>query len=74
MAETKTVFKDEGYDPGSGYTIWEYENGTPIYQYTGYYRGGDTMTLYPHHALVKGTVRGKRSIKVAELVRNRKKE
>lgn len=73
MAETKTVFKDEGYAPNGGYIIWEYENGTPVYQYTGYYKGGPKMALYPHHAIVKGTVRGKQDLEIEKLVRNRKK-
>lgn len=82
MAETKTVFQDNGYvsrrkangELMYGYDIVEYENGFPVYQYTGIYRGGDTMTLYPHRAIVKGTVREKRSVQITELVRNRKKE
>ena len=72
MAEKKTVFKDEGCNPSGGYVIWEYENGSPVYQYTGYYRGGPVMVLYPHHAIVKGTVREKRELPVEEIVRNRK--
>lgn len=61
---TKTVFKREGYDSKKqGYIIWEYENGFPVYQYTGYVKGV-SMTLYPHHAIVKGTVRDKRTISI----------
>ena len=80
MEETKTVFQDNGYvsrrktngELMHGYDIVEYENGSPVYQYTGIYRGGDTMTLYPHKAIVKGTVRGKQELPVEEIVRNRK--
>lgn len=71
---TKTIFKDEGYSAKGGYVIWEYENGSPVYQYTGYYRGGNEMILYPHHAIVKGTIRGKRTIPIGELVRDRQKK
>lgn len=64
---TKTVYKREGYDPKKqGYIILEYENGFPVYQYTGYVRG-NTVTLYPHHAIVKGTRREKRTVSIYEL-------
>ena len=64
---TKTVYKREGYDSKKqGYIIWEYEGKTPVYQYTGYIRG-NTVTLYPHHAIVKGTRREKRKVSIYEL-------
>ena len=69
----KTVFKDEGDAPRGGYVIWEYEDGHPVYQYTGYYRGGNEMILYPHHAIVKGTKRDKRTLPVRDLVRAAKR-
>lgn len=68
---TKTVFKDEGGSTRGGIIIWEYENGTPVYQYTGYDRGGNEMMLYPHHAIVKGTRRDKRKVQISEIIRNR---
>lgn len=62
-----TVYKREGYDgKRNGYVVWEYENGSPVYQYTGYVRG-NTVTLYPHHAIVKGTRREKRMVTIYEL-------
>ncbi|MBR2908056.1 MAG: hypothetical protein IKC26_10020 [Clostridia bacterium] len=64
---TKTVYKREGYDSKKqGYIVWEYENGSPVYQYTGYDKG-TYMDLYPHHALVKGTRREKRRVSIYEL-------
>lgn len=71
---SKTVFRDEGCNPNGSYIIWEYENGTPVYQYTGYDRGGPTMALYPHHAIVKGTRREKRDLPIKELVCDRAKK
>ena len=67
MEEKKTVFKREGYDEKTqGYIIWEYEGKTPVYQYTGYVKGV-AMTLYPHHAIVRGTCRGKRKVSIYDI-------
>ena len=68
MAADMIVFKQEGYD-GSAYDIAEYENGSRVFWYKGYYNyKTNTFTLYPKSAVVKGLKRDKVTVP-ARLIR-----
>ena len=63
--ETKYVM--EGHN-GRSYIVIEYSGVGAVYVYDGYMRG-NVMTLYPHHALVKGLRREKTKVALSEIAR-----
>ena len=66
--QTKTWYKDDGPD-GKAQVITEYEGKTPVFSFRGFYDGKDHFTLYPHHAIVKGTRRDKTVINIRQVER-----